>query len=278
MEFKTAMKERIEKLNVFLEDYIDSLNVAEDGLKDALKYTLLAPCKRLRGLLMLCFYEFFGGQGEAVYNFAAAIEMVQAYSLIHDDLPCMDNSSERRGRVSSHLKFGEDIALLAGDALLTNAFEIASKEEVLKLENTIRCINILSRQAGAEGMIRGQYIDLKVKTKNFEKEKLFNLYRLKTGALFLAACEIGALLAGADEESLKSVKEYASKFGMSFQMIDDVLDEDFMLSDLIDGISVKDTIFKFLNECRNSVRKLKGDGFMLEGLVDFIQEKLHCEN
>lgn len=272
--FKTVIESDIRKLNIFLENYIDKLCIPEQTLKEALKYTLLAPSKRLRGLLVKYFYEFFGGESDSVLNFAGSIEMIHAYSLIHDDLPCMDNSPERRGKLSSHLKFGEDIALLVGDALLTNAFEIISKEEIISLKNVVRCINILSKQAGAERMIRGQYIDLKFKTNDTYKNEILNLCSLKTGSLFMASCEVGALLAGAQENYLENVRKYAYGFGICFQLIDDILDGELLVNDLINGVLVKDMIFELFDDCKNAIRAVGKNGLMLENLVDTIKKPL----
>ncbi len=194
-------------------------------LADACRYSLLLGGKRLRPFLIRRFYALCGGKDEYSKNFEAAIEFIHTYSLIHDDLPCMDNDDMRRGKPSCHIKFGEANALLAGDALLTEAFGIASKTENIPPERVVKALGVLSQYAGINGMIGGQTVDLLFENKSADEEVLTLICRLKTGALIKAACTIGCILAGADEEKLNAAVCYAEAVGLAFQMVDDILDE-----------------------------------------------------
>lgn len=190
---------------------------------DASRYSLLNSGKRIRPILMLEFYKLCGGKGNCVYNFACALEMIHTYSLIHDDLPCMDNDDFRRGKPSCHKQFSEDIALLAGDALLTEAFFVAMQTENIPSDRVVKAAKFLAKCAGANGMIGGQVMD--ITDKAFENLELtLQMYALKTGCLIKAATVCGAILAGADDKQIKNAEIYAEKLGFAFQIIDDILD------------------------------------------------------
>lgn len=191
-------------------------------LFEAMRYSLLAGGKRIRPVLVLEFCRLCGGTWEHALDFAAAIEMVHTYSLIHDDLPCMDNDDMRRGKPSCHKAFGEATALLAGDALLTKAFEMLSKAE-LPPERIVKAAAILSRCAGIDGMIGGQAVDLlnEVQAPDFSTLEL--TCRLKTAALLQAACLLGTAAAGSDQMADKA-REYGLNLGLAFQIVDDILD------------------------------------------------------
>ena len=171
-------------------------------------------------------YRLFGGNGNEIYPFMAAIEMIHTSSLVHDDLPCMDNDEYRRGRKTTWLEFGYDMAVLAGDALLTYAFETAAGafEETNYPNRVGQAIQILARKTGIYGMIGGQTVDVEMTEKIMTEEQLDFVYRLKTGALLEASMMIGAVLAGADVESVKKTEYAASLIGMAFQIQDDILD------------------------------------------------------
>ena len=189
---------------------------------EAMDYSLLAGGKRLRPALMLEFYRLCGGKDD-ITNFAAAIEMIHTYSLIHDDLPCMDDDDFRRGRPSCHKKFGEEYALLAGDGLLTEAFHIASLTPVDSGCKS-NAIEKLSYYAGVHGMIGGQVIDLLNENKECTLDIILKTYELKTACLLMACCTIGCILAGASEETIKKAEEFAYNLGLAFQIRDDLLD------------------------------------------------------
>ena len=191
---------------------------------NAMRYSLLSGGKRVRPILLLEFYSLFGGRAEGALNFAAAIEMIHTYSLIHDDLPCMDNDDMRRGKPSCHKAFGYDTALLAGDALLTHAFFAAANAADIPPERVSRAISVLAQKAGIYGMVGGQVMDLDFEKNGANGEELTAMYIKKTSCLLEAAAMCGAVLAGADEETVKKTEEYAENLGLAFQITDDILD------------------------------------------------------
>lgn len=194
---------------------------------DAMSYSMLAGGKRLRPMLMQETYRMFGGTDRVIEPFMAAIEMIHTYSLVHDDLPAMDNDEYRRGRKTTHVVYGEDMGILTGDALLNYAFETAASAFEMAPEKSLligKAIRILGQKAGIYGMIGGQVVDVKSSGKKIDGEKLEFIYRLKTGALIEASMMIGAVLAGADDECVQAVEEIAAKVGMAFQIQDDILD------------------------------------------------------
>lgn len=191
---------------------------------NAMRYSLLSGGKRIRPILLLEFYSLFGGRAEGALNFAAAIEMIHTYSLIHDDLPCMDNDDMRRGRPSCHKAFGYDTALLAGDALLTHAFFAAANAADIPPERVSRAISVLAQKAGIYGMVGGQVMDLDFEKNGANGEELTAMYIKKTSCLLEAAAMCGTVLAGADEETVKKTEEYAENLGLAFQITDDILD------------------------------------------------------
>lgn len=195
-------------------------------LKEAMNYSFTAGGKRLRPLLMLLSYKAFGGSGPEIEPFMAAIEMIHTYSLVHDDLPCMDNDTLRRGRPTTWSVYGEDIGVLAGDALLTYAFETAARAFDLTDQKALvgQGIAILARKAGLYGMCGGQARDVELSGKQPTPDELDYIYRNKTGALIEAAMMIGAQLAGADASALDLAERAASAIGYAFQIEDDILD------------------------------------------------------
>ncbi len=207
-----------------LNEVLKPVDCEYSHLIDAMRYSAEAGGKRIRPKLMLEFMRISGGCAENALYFAVALEMIHTYSLVHDDLPCMDNDDMRRGKPSCHKAFGETTALLAGDALLTEAFKVASKTEGVEPKNIISALNMLATCAGAHGMIGGQIIDLKYENSKALLEVVKELYRLKTGALLKAAASIGCILAGADEEKISAAVLYAEKIGLAFQIRDDILD------------------------------------------------------
>ncbi len=223
MNFKDYTDFINEKLfDAFLED-----EKALDITAKAMLYSLKAGGKRIRPLLTLLFCEACGGKKEMAQSAAIATEYIHSYSLIHDDLPCMDDDDFRRGSPSCHKKFGEDIALLAGDALLTLAFEKAAdgaKNHEYTAETAVEIISILSSFSGYKGMIGGQALDLLSEGKDIDFDTLKKMDLLKTGKLIKAACIIGCLAAGANENQIKFATVFAENVGLAFQITDDILD------------------------------------------------------
>ena len=207
-----------------LEQYVQPEKLPQKTIYEAMRYSLLSGGKRLRPILMLLSCEACGGHAEDAVPFACALEMVHTYSLIHDDLPAMDNDELRRGMPTNHVKFGEAMAILAGDALLNRAFEIASSKSSIPADRTVEAIRILSEASGAYGMIGGQVIDIESENKAITAEELKHLHALKTGAIIRAAGKMGAVIAGAEQEKMDALDAFCLNLGIAFQIQDDILD------------------------------------------------------
>ena len=218
------MSKSYERFLPDIEKKLESSITADNSAAQAMKYSLLSGGKRIRPILLLEFYALCGGNGDSALNFAAALEMIHTYSLIHDDLPCMDNDDMRRGRPSCHKAFGEDTALLAGDALLTLAFKTAAETDGIPSDRVLKAIAVLAENAGISGMVGGQVEDLAFEKSGATIDELRGMYLKKTSCLLSAGAVCGSILAGADEEELKYAAEYAEKLGLAFQIIDDILD------------------------------------------------------
>ena len=197
-----------------------------DEVADAMRYSLFAGGKRIRPYILLAFCRMFGGSDEAALPFAAAIEMIHTFSVIHDDLPCMDNDDLRRGKPTNHKVYGEATALLAGDALALKAFGTAANNEYVDAENILEAVKILSVSAAENGMVGGQIMDMNGEKEILSLEKLKKLQRLKTGALIVASAKLGTLAAGVgkNDERMDSAIAYAGDIGLAFQIKDDILD------------------------------------------------------
>lgn len=207
--------------------YLPGSDCSEKVLIDSMSYSLEAGGKRVRPQLVLEFNKICSGNPEAAMPFAAAVEMVHTYSLIHDDLPCMDDDDLRRGKPSNHKVFGEDIALLAGDALLTLAFETLTSDKALVFAGTGACckaVNTLASYCGANGMVGGQVIDLLSEDRDVELELIREMDYKKTACLIKAACELGCISAGADKSMRMAASRYGECIGIAFQIQDDILD------------------------------------------------------
>lgn len=228
MNYSDKYKEYVDSFETFLKKYFNSLSGVEPGILEAVKYSLFSGGKRVRPVIMLAVYELCGGKEKEIYNFAAAIEMIHTYSLIHDDLPCMDNDFIRRGKPCNHVVYGENMALLAGDALLTCAFEVASDalSGRVSSEKILKSINILSKYAGMAGMISGQCFDLKWDCKSKSKDELLKIYTLKTAKLIAASAKIGAILSGASDEKVNLAEKFGENIGICFQLVDDIIDKE----------------------------------------------------
>ncbi len=226
MNFKEMFSVRTEEVGLVVETYLPPVEGYQSTVLAAMDYSVRAGGKRLRPMLMEETYRLFGGSGKEIEPFMAAIEMIHTSSLIHDDLPCMDNDTLRRGLPTAWVKFGYDMAVLAGDGLLIYSMETAAKALSMspRPDLVARCMGILAEKTGIYGMIGGQTVDVELAGKPIPKEKLDFIYRLKTGALLEASMMIGAMLGGADETQLKLVEHVASSLGMAFQIQDDILD------------------------------------------------------
>ena len=223
---KEQLSKKIEKIEQTIDFYLPEEKGLQKTVLSAMNYSVKAGGKRLRPLLMREVYRLFGGNGPEIEPFMAAMEMIHTSSLIHDDLPCMDNDEYRRGKLTTWKAYGYDMAVLAGDALMIYAFETASKAFSMSADpaKVGRAIGILAEKTGIYGMIGGQTVDVELTGKAVPREKLDFIYRLKTGALLEASMMIGAVLAGASEEEIKEVETMASEVGLAFQIQDDILD------------------------------------------------------
>ena len=212
-----SFKQRLSEYAVLTENTLQQYlpEETEDVVTEAMRYSLLAGGKRLRCALALEFCLALGGQKEDVLPFACALEMVHAYSLIHDDLPCMDDDDMRRGKPSCHIAFGEANALLAGDGLLTKAFEVMAQQSKVPPERTVLAVGVLAQAIGHHGMIGGQRMDLQNEGKEVGIEVI---------ALIIAAAQLGCIAAGADSKMTELAKKYAEQIGLAFQITDDILD------------------------------------------------------
>ncbi|MDD6070655.1 MAG: polyprenyl synthetase family protein [Clostridiales bacterium] len=251
MEFEQQMVKKVEYVEQVIKAYMPDEAGLQKTVIDAMDYTMSAGGKRIRPVLMQSVYELFGGEEEYVEPFMAAIEMIHTYSLIHDDLPALDNDDYRRGRKTAHIVYGEAMAILAGDSLLNYAYETAAKafsmvaepicmeekgvldedkiklllEEVNVRRSMERAMSVLTTKPGIYGMIGGQVADVELTGSRLSEEQLTYIYENKTGALIEASMLIGAILAGAKDTELDKVFKIASNVGMAFQIQDDILDE-----------------------------------------------------
>lgn len=206
-----------------LPSFLPSALNGQDEVVDAMKYSLTNGGKRLRPVLTLEFCKACGGDRHDAIEAACAVEFIHTYSLIHDDLPCMDNDDYRRGKPSCHKEFSEDIALLAGDGLLTHAFQIVSDSDMSDSAKA-KAVSLLAENAGVGGMLGGQVLDLKYEIGNPTVKELLTVHKMKTGALIAAACIMGCIAAGADSEKIAAASRFAYYIGIAFQIKDDILD------------------------------------------------------
>ena len=221
---RIILNQKADIINKELTKYLQSKDNAQKTIYDAMKYSLFAGGKRLRPVIMLMVADMFSADYTDVLPFACAMEMIHTYSLIHDDLPCMDNDDLRRGKPTNHKIFGDAIAVLAGDALLNKAFETVSGHKYKDLNRAMRAVSILSVASGTEGMIGGQVTDIESEGKKLTNDELIYIQTLKTGAIIRASGVIGAVMSGANEEEILKIDEYCKNLGIAFQIQDDVLD------------------------------------------------------
>lgn len=226
MDIKRELAEHTSQVEAIIKKYLPEEAGYQKTVMEAMNYSFLAGGKRLRPMLMQETYRLFGGTSDIIEPFMAAIEMIHTYSLIHDDLPAMDDDDYRRGRKTTHVVYGEAMGILAGDALLNFAFETACKGLMQDIGNpaVARAVQILAQKAGIYGMLGGQVVDVESEGQPLEREKLDFIYDLKTGALIEASMLIGAVLAGASEEEQNVILQVAKDVGLAFQIQDDILD------------------------------------------------------
>lgn len=227
MNYKNMKLEKVQEIEGILQKYLPEQTGYQKQIMEAMEYSLMAGGKRLRPMLMKETYALFGGTEEVVEPFMAALEMIHTYSLVHDDLPAMDDDDYRRGRKTTHVVYGEAMGILAGDALLNFAFETAAKAFTMFPEKSLqigKALQVLGKKAGIYGMIGGQVVDVASAGQSVSKEVLDFIYELKTSALIESAMMIGAILAEASEEDVIKVESIAKNVGIAFQIQDDILD------------------------------------------------------
>jgi len=274
-----------------LDRFLPESSASWHELRRAQRYSLLAGGKRVRPMLTLEFCRICGGDAEAALPVACAVEMLHTYSLIHDDLPCMDNDTLRRGKPTNHVVFGECNAVLAGDALQADAFAVLLSAQ-LPAERLSRCAALLARAAGSGGMCAGQLLDTAAEGKGVEEAQLREIHSLKTGAMIKAACAMGVAAAGGSEAQLRAAEAYGEALGMAFQIRDDVLDATATEETLgkpigSDAREGKTTFVSLLGEerCRGLVKELTTracaalenfeDAAFLEELAVLLAERVH---
>lgn len=228
-QFMEELQQKVEHINDVLEKFLPAEEGQQRIIFEAMNYSVRAGGKRLRPILMEETYHMFGGSSAVIEPFMAAIEMIHTYSLVHDDLPAMDNDEYRRGKKTTHAVYGEAMGILAGDALLNLAYETAAKAFDMEVADArvARAFTVLAKKAGVYGMVGGQVVDVESEKSDdcsITREKLDFIYRLKTGALIESSMMIGAIIAGASSDEVSRVEQIAAKLGLAFQIQDDVLD------------------------------------------------------
>lgn len=272
------MKDDIRAIEAAIESYIPSGNYKEQVLLDAVRYSLRLPGKRVRPCLTLAFSRLCGGSDEAAMPFACAVEMVHTYSLIHDDMPCMDDDDFRRGKPANHKVFGEDIALLAGDALQSMAYDAMLCDETLALvggDRAARAANVLAKKSGLLGMVGGQTIDLSIEQMSVDIDTVRAMEEKKTANLIEAACMMGCIAAGGTAEQVAAAERYAHSIGLAFQIVDDILDVTSTAEELgkpigSDADNEKNTFMSLLglDRCREMVDELTKEAIDSLGAFD----------
>ena len=224
MELKKIWQERSALVEAQLVKELNEANPLDKTLCESMKYSLMAGGKRLRPVLLMAAADAVGAKGTDYLTTGCAMEMIHTYSLIHDDLPAMDDDDYRRGKLTNHKVYGAGMATLAGDALLTLAFEVMLRQQGVSAEKLVQVVREISTAAGPDGMVGGQALDMESEDKQISMETMKNIHLGKTGALFRAAIRSGAILGGASEEALQALTVYADNFGLAFQITDDILD------------------------------------------------------
>lgn len=268
---------RYRQYREYVEDYLSAWyrrfhDEPQKQLFEAMEYSLLAGGKRLRPIFAMEFCRMCGGDWKQAAPFGAAVEMIHTYSLIHDDLPCMDNDDYRRGRLTNHNVYGEAMAVLAGDALLTDAFVVAASAKLEKPENIAFAVSVLGECAGSLGMVGGQVLDIMSEQRECTEEEVLAIQSRKTGALINAACVLGVIAAGGSEAQLAAAGRFAGALGLAFQIRDDMLDVIGTTEEMGKGVgtdAAKNTFVKIygLEECDRLVQKYTDAA--LEALNEF---------
>ena len=262
---KQSFEERSREYREYIESYLKDFyaqfhDEPQKLLFDAMEYSLLAGGKRLRPILAFEFCRMCSGDWKKAAPFAAAVEMIHTYSLIHDDLPCMDNDDFRRGRLTNHKVYGEGMAVLAGDALLTDAFAMASTAKLPDPAEMGDAIGILAECAGSLGMVGGQVLDIRAEERACTEQEILDIQSRKTGKLIQAACAMGAIAGGASEEQFEAACQFAAGLGLAFQIRDDILDVIGTQEEMGKGVGtddIKNTFVRLygLEKCEELVRK-----------------------
>ncbi|WP_413291957.1 polyprenyl synthetase family protein [Bdellovibrio sp. HCB185ZH] len=285
IQLDQEMSLKVQTVNQFVEKYLSELDLPQEPaiaeLRKSMLYSATNGGKRFRPVLSVLIAEMLGSSAEKVLPFATAVELIHTYSLIHDDLPCMDNDDMRRGKPTNHKVFGEDFALLAGDALLTEAFLIVAKNYADNGFLVGRLVQLLSEAAGIRGMVGGQAIDLRAGQKQLTQDELTHLHLLKTGALIRVAVEGAAIIAGAKTHDVEALKKFGEGLGLAFQVADDVLDHGEKDQDVrsFTGIIGLENTKIYLNQISKNtmaeLHKVSADAVMLEYLVNFNISRKH---
>ncbi|WP_343090095.1 polyprenyl synthetase family protein [Clostridioides difficile] len=293
MEFKQCLKEKASFVEKVLKEYMPKEEGYQKTVIEAMNYSLSVGGKRLRPILTLEACKIVGGNEDEAIPFAIAIEMIHTYSLIHDDLPALDNDDLRRGRPTNHKVYGEAMGILAGDALLNYAFEVMLAGSINKEnpEKYLKAINEIAKGAGIYGMIGGQVVDVESENKQIEKEKLDYIHMNKTAAMMVGCMRAGATIGGANSEQMEEITKYAKNIGLSFQIVDDILDivgDEAKLgkkvgSDIENHKSTypsllgldksKEIAHNLIDEAKKSIEKLSDDVDFLKGLAEYIIDR-----
>ena len=290
MSFKSSLKYRVDYIEKLLKEHMPEEKGYQKTIFEAMNYSLKAGGKRLRPILTLEACRIVGGNEEDVIPFAIAIEMIHTYSLIHDDLPALDDDDLRRGRPTNHKVYGDAMAILAGDGLLNYAFEIMLSSSIGK-ENPakyLNAINEIAKSSGVYGMIGGQVVDIESEDKKIEMEKLDFIHLNKTAAIIVGCMRAGAIIGDATEEQLENITKYATNIGLSFQIADDILDitgdeskkKKKVGSDIDNNKSTypsligleksKEIANDLINEAKTRISNIKGDTEFLNDLAEYI--------
>ncbi len=282
MDFAFELEKRVGSIDEIIKKYLPLEEGYSKVVREAMNYSVLAGGKRLRPMLMQEVYKLFGGNQNDIEPFMASIEMIHTYSLVHDDLPCMDNDEYRRGRKTTHVVYGEGMAVLAGDALLNYAFETACKsfeisEEPMRIG---RALKVLATKSGIDGMIGGQAADILAqgyREEQISKELLLYIHENKTAALIQNAMMIGAILAGAKEEAINIIEKIGYNIGIAFQIQDDILDITSTLEELGKQVGSDEKNKKVTYVSLNGMSQSKKDVELLSNEAIFLLEQLTGE-
>lgn len=293
MYFKEELKNRVNNVENLLNEYMPKVEGYQETIFDSMNYSLKAGGKRLRPILTLEACKLVGGNEKDAQPFAVAIEMIHTYSLIHDDLPALDNDDLRRGRKTNHKVYGEAMAILAGDGLLNYAYEIMLRESLNKSEpeKYLKAINEIAKVSGIYGMIGGQVVDIESEAQSIDMEKLDFIHMNKTAAIIIGCMRAGAIIGGASEEELENVTKYAKNIGLSFQIVDDILDivgdeaklgkkvgsdidnEKSTYPSLIGLEKSKEIANELIAEAKTSIDNINKDSEFLNHLADYIVDR-----